>query len=71
MSHQRKLQIMQNKMAQLILNLSPRGHIGQVYLDSIEVLKIHDRVKQLRFYHVFGVALNGSYLSTATFFTKV
>jgi hypothetical protein len=69
-SHQRKLQIIQNKMARFILNLSPRDHIGQVHLDSIKLLKIHDRVKQLRLNHVFNVchSMNPTYLQQ--FFTK-
>ena len=54
MSHQRNLQIIENKMARFILNLCPKNHIGQVHLDSIKVLKVHDRVKQLRLNLVFS-----------------
>ena len=69
-SYQRKLQILQNKMVRFILDLSPREHIGQVHLDSIKWLNIHDRVKQLRLNHVFKVynSLGPSYLDQS--FTK-
>ena len=53
-THQRKLQIIQNKMARFILNLSPREHISQVHLDSIKALTIHYRLKQLRLNHKFS-----------------
>jgi len=69
-TYQRKLQIIQNKMARFILNLSPREHIGQVHLDSIKLLKIQDRVKQLRLNHMFNVfySMGPTYLEQ--FFTK-
>ena len=63
-SYQHKLQILQNKMVRFILDLNPREHIGQVHLDSIKFLNIHDRVKQLRLNHDFNVynSLGPSYL---------
>ena len=69
-SYQRKLQIIQNKMARFILNLSPRDHIGQVHLDSIKLLKIQDRVKQLRLNHVFSVFHSMGPIYLQQFFSK-
>ena len=68
---QKKLKTFQNKMVRFILNLPPREHIGQVHLNSIKILNIQDRVKQLRLNHVFNVfhASGPSYLQQ--FFSKV
>lgn len=50
-----KLQIMQNKVVRFVLDLGPRDHIGQKELDSVGLLKIEDRVKQLKLNHAFKV----------------
>ncbi|XP_072047123.1 uncharacterized protein [Amphiura filiformis] len=50
-NHKNKLQITQNKVARYILKLSPRDHIGQHELNLVNLLKICDRVKQLRLNH--------------------
>ena len=71
MAHQRKLQVLQNKIARFILNMSPRDHIGQIHLDSIKLLKIHDRVKQLRLNHMFGIFHSAGPLYLQQFFTKI
>ena len=71
LGQQRKLQIFQNKMVRFILNLSPREHIGQVHLNSIKFLRIHDRVKQLRLSHVFNIFHSSGPSYLQRFFTKV
>ena len=40
-------------MVIFILNLYYKSHIGQQLLDKLEMLKVEDRVKQLKLNHVF------------------
>ena len=61
----KKLQICQNKVVRFILNMEPRTSITQEILDKVKMLKVPDRVSQLRLYHVFNIAndLAPNYLS--------
>ena len=43
-----KLQVRQNKMVRFILKLGPRSHIGDEELRTVRMLKVEDRVKQLK-----------------------
>ena len=58
-------------MVRFILKLPPREHIGQVHLDSIKLLRIHDRVKQLRLNHVFNVFHSSGPIYLQQFFTRI
>ena len=50
-----KLQVMQNKMVRFILKLGPRSHLGDEELKRAGMLKVEDRVKQLKLNHVFKI----------------
>ena len=50
-----KLQVCQNKMVRFILNLGPRHSINCDILDSLNMLNVEARVKQLRLNHVFNI----------------
>ena len=50
-----KLQVTQNKIVRFILNLPPRSHIDQMTRSSVKLLKIEDRVIQLRLGHVHNI----------------
>ena len=43
-----KLQVMQNKMVRFILKLGPRSHIGDEELKTVGMLRVEDRVRQLK-----------------------
>ena len=61
----KKLPICQNKTVCFIKNLGPRSHIGFLELNSLNMLNVDFRVKQLRLSHVHKM-FNGtgpSYLS--------
>ena len=49
------LQVCQNKMVRFILNLGPRHSINCDILDSLNMLNVEARVKQLRLNHVFNI----------------
>ena len=51
----KKLQVMQNKMIRFILKLEPRSHIGVEQFKKLGMLKVEDRVKQLKLNHVFNI----------------
>ena len=51
----RKMQITQNKIVRFILNRGPREHIGQIELNTLGLLKVHDRVEQLRLNQVHKI----------------
>ena len=51
----KKLQICQNKTVRFIKNLGPRSHIGFSELDSLKMLNVDFRVKQLRLSHVHKI----------------
>jgi hypothetical protein len=53
-----KLQVMQNKLIRFILKLKPRSHIGSDKLSKLNMLKVDDRVKQLKLNHVFNIYNN-------------
>ena len=65
-----KLQVVQNKMVRFILALPHRAHVGQEQLQSIKLLDIQNRSRQLRLKHVHNVfhSTAPSYLNQ--FFTK-
>ena len=50
-----KLQVCQNKMVRFILNLGPRHSINCDILDSLNMLNVEARVKQLRLNHVYNI----------------
>ena len=50
-----KLQVVQNKLIRFILKLEPRSHIGDVEFKKPGMLKVEDRVKQLKLNHVFKI----------------
>ena len=63
----------QNKMIRFILDLGPRVTISEEYLEKVKMLRIADRVTQLRLNHVFNI-VNGSapsYLTQILFLMKV
>ena len=51
----KKLQILQNKVVRFVLDLGPRTSINCDKLDSVKMLSVPDRVKQLRINHVFNI----------------
>ena len=53
--HRKKLQIVQNKMVRFILNLDYRSHVGQHELDTLDMLKVDDRARQLQLNHLFKI----------------
>ena len=53
--HQKKLQIVQNKMVRFILNLDYRTHVGQQELNQLNMLKVEDRARQLQLNHLFKI----------------
>ena len=61
----KKRQICQNKTVRFIKNLGPRSHIGFSELDSLNMLNVDFRVKQLRLSHVHKIfnETGPSYLS--------
>ena len=50
-----KLQVMQNKIIRFILRLEPRSHIGSDEFEKLGMLKVEDRIKQLKLNHVFKI----------------
>ena len=46
---------MPNKMVRFILKLGPRSHIGDEQLKTVGMLKVEDRVRQLKLNHVFKI----------------
>ena len=50
-----KLQVMQNKITRFILKLEPRSHIGREEFEKLGMLKVEDRIKQLKLNHVFKI----------------
>ena len=56
---------MQNKVARFELDLDSRTHIGQLELDSLRLLNIQDRVRQLKLNHAFKIyhKISPGYLS--------
>ena len=50
-----KLQVLQNKMVRFNLKLGPRSHIGDEELKTVGMLKVEDRVRQLKLNHVFKI----------------
>ena len=50
-----KLQVMQNKIIRFILKLEPRSHIGREEFEKLGMLKVEDRIKQLKLNHVFKI----------------
>ena len=50
-----KLQVMQNKIIRFILKLEPRSHIGREKFEKLGMLKVEDRIKQLKLNHVFKI----------------
>ena len=58
----KKLQICRNKTVRFIKNLGHRSHIGFLELNSLNMLKVDFRVKQLRLSHVHKI-FNGTGLS--------
>lgn len=57
-SLKKKLQVAQNKVVRFILNLQPMTSINYNILSEINMLKVEDRVKQLRLNHVFNIFHN-------------
>ena len=43
---------MQNKIIRFILKLEPRSHIGREEFEKLGMLKVEDRIKQLKLNHV-------------------
>ena len=50
-----KLQVAQNKVVRFILDLKPRDSITCDILDSLKMLRVDNRVKQLRLNHVHNI----------------
>ena len=50
-----KLQVMQNKIIRFILKLEPRSHIGREEFEKLAMLKVEDRIKQLKLNHVYKI----------------
>ena len=61
----RKLQICQNKVLRFILDLSPMHSVNSTVFDTLNMLNVDRRVKQMRLNHVFNIVHNTapSYLS--------
>ena len=61
----RKLQICQNKVLRFILELSPIHSVNSTVFETLNMLNVDRRVKQMRLNHVFNIVHNTapSYLS--------
>ncbi len=61
-----KLQILQNKMIRFTLDLGPRTHITEEHTKELNILRISNRVKQLRLNTAHKIFYNKapSYLNT-------
>jgi hypothetical protein len=53
--HIQRLQCAQNKVIRFILNKDPRYHINQEDFQTLGLLNIHTRAKQLRLNHVYNI----------------
>jgi hypothetical protein len=64
-SLKKKLQVCQNKMIRYISDLSPLHSINCNVLNSLDLLNVEDRVRQLRLNHVYNISHGSvpSYLS--------
>ena len=51
----RKLQICQNKVFRFILELSPMQSVNSTVFDTLNMLNVERRVKQMRLNHVFNI----------------
>lgn len=67
----KKLQISQNKTVRFIKNLGPRSHIGASELESIGILNVEYRVKQLRLNHAHKIFNNCCPAYMTEHFTKL
>lgn len=54
----KRLQIVQNKTVRFIKNLEPRTTVNQSVLADLKMLKVNDRVSQMRLNHVFKISNN-------------
>ena len=54
----KKLQIMQNKIIRFILKLGNRAHIGCKELDKVNMLKVSERVTQIKLNHIHKIWSN-------------
>ena len=52
-----KLQVAQNKVVRFMLDLKPRDSITCDILDSLKMLRVDNRVKQLRLNHVHNIVM--------------
>jgi hypothetical protein len=50
-----KLKVTQNKVVRFLLNMAPRTSITSDILESVNLLRVEDRVTQLRLNHVFNI----------------
>ena len=54
----KQLQISQNKIVRFIIGLEHRTHIGVTELKKVNMLKVEERVKQLKLNHVYNIYNN-------------
>ncbi len=51
----KKLQVVQNKIIRFMLNLGPRDHIGTEQLNTLGLLNVKDRTKQIRLHNAHKI----------------
>ncbi len=51
----KKLQVVQNKIIRFMLNLGPRDHVGTEELNTLGLLNVEDRAKQIRLHNAHKV----------------
>ncbi len=47
----KKLQVVQNKLIRFMLNLEPRDHVGIEQINTLGLLNVEDRAKQIRLHN--------------------
>ena len=70
-SLQNKLQIVQNKCIRYVKNMGPRTRVDHHVFDSLDILNVENRVRQLRLNHVHKIFYNKSPPYMKNNFTKV
>ena len=67
----RKLQICQNKVFRFILDLSPKQSVNSTVFDTLNMLNVERRVKQMRLNHVFNIVHNTAPIYLRQNFTTI
>ena len=69
-THQRRLQVMQNKVIRFLLNADTRTHIGPAQFTQVQMLPVELRVQQLKLNHMYNIFHNKAPSYLASSFTS-